>query len=156
MKPKDYTNRRRPLVTHSLCHGGKVEVMMEGLEKPFLLTVWYAARIGWLEVVAMYIENLGTDVDTKNSNGQTPLMCAAEYGRAHVVAYLLKEGADPNARDIHDRTPLHYGYLSGEPTILEHLHNAGADPNLNNIWRRSPTFYKEGMLKQINSQQQSK
>lgn len=156
MKPKDYTNRRRPLVTHSLCHGGKVEVTMEGLEKPFLLTVWYAARIGWLEVVAMYIENLGTDVDTKNSNGQTPLMCAAEYGRAHVVAYLLKEGADPNARDIHDRTPLHYGYLSGDPAILECLHSAGADPNLNNIWRRSPTFYKEGMLKQINSKHQSK
>jgi len=118
------------------------------------LTIWYAARIGWLEVVTMYIENLGIDVDTKNSNGQTPLMCAAEYGRANVVEYLLKEGADPNARDIHDRTPLHFGYLSGDPSILEFLHQAGADPNLSNIWRRTPAFYKEGMLKQINSSKQ--
>jgi len=143
MKPRDYKNRRRPLVTHSLCSGGRVEVLMEGLEKPFSLTIWYAARIGWLEVVTMYIESLGTDVDTKNSNGQTPLMCAAEYSRANVVEYLLREGADPNARDIHDRTPLHYAYISGNPYILDCLAQAGADPNLNNIWRRAPSFYRE-------------
>lgn len=118
-------------------------MMMEDLEKPFLLTIWYAARIGWSEVVTMYVESLGTDVDTKNSNGQTPLMCAAEYNRANVVEYLLREGADPNARDIHDRTPLHYAYISGNPVILDLLHQAGADPNLNNIWRRAPSFYQE-------------
>jgi len=147
MKPRDYKNRRRPLVTHSLCYGGRVEVLMEGLEKSFPLTVWYAARIGWLEVVTMYIESLGTDVDSKTSNGQTPLMCAAEYSRANVVEYLLREGADPNARDIHDRTPLHYAYISGNPYILDCLAQSGSDPSLNNIWRRAPSFYRESVPK---------
>jgi len=99
----------------------------------------------------MYIEQLGCDVDVKNTNGQTPLMCACEHSHLEAVAFLLKMGSDPNARDIHDSTPLHYAYMTygvNETTnevmmkIIEMLEKEGADPNLKNIWERTPEWYK--------------
>jgi hypothetical protein len=151
LKPKDYHNNRKPLerplpeTTYSL------EVVIDGFERPFFLEIWFAARIGWLEVVKIYIEQLGCDVDVKNTNGQTPLMCACEHSHLETVAFLLKMGADPNARDIHDSTPLHYSYMTygvNEQTneimlkIIEMLEKEGSDPNLKNIWGRNPEWYK--------------
>lgn len=141
-KPKDYHNQRRPLMKPRDIQHGCVEVVIDGFARPFILSVWFAARIGWMEVVKIYISKFGVDPDTKSTNGQTPLMCAAEYNHPHVVKYLLKIGADPNARDIHDKTPLHYAYMNYSMEIVELLEEQGADATLLNIWGKSPLWYK--------------
>jgi len=142
LTPKDYHNQRKPLANK---HEGEgcVEVVMAGFERPFKLSVWFAARIGWLEVVTLYVGHLGFDVDAKTPSGVTPLMCACEYNRYDVVEYLLQMGADPNSRDIYDRTPLHYAYVNYNQDIIRILEQNGADSTVNNIWNHQPSWYKE-------------
>lgn len=141
MKPKDYQNQRKPLPNKN--ESGCVEVIMPGFNRTFKLSVWFAARIGWLEVVELYVSQLGWDVDVKTSEGTTPLMCACEYNRLSVVQYLLQMGADPNARDIHDKTPLHYAYVNYNSDIIKLLEVNGADTSVNNVWNHPPSWYKE-------------
>jgi len=91
-KPKDYYNQRQPLQRppRNSNNAGSVEVIIPGFDQPFVLSIWFASRIGWLDVVSMYINNLAVDVDIKSTNGQTPLMCACEYQHLEVVKYLLQ------------------------------------------------------------------
>jgi len=145
LKPKDYHNQRKPLANKTE-GDGCVEVVMPGFERPFKLSVWFAARIGWLEVVTLYVGHLGFDVDTKTPAGVTPLMCACEYNRYDVVEYLLQMGADPNARDIYDRTALHYAYVNYNQDIIRILEQSGADSTVNNIWNHQPTWYKDSKV----------
>eukprot|EP01119_Soliformovum_irregulare_P007343 TRINITY_DN1974_c0_g1_i1.p1 TRINITY_DN1974_c0_g1~~TRINITY_DN1974_c0_g1_i1.p1 ORF type:complete len:636 (-),score=163.08 TRINITY_DN1974_c0_g1_i1:301-2208(-) len=142
-KPKDYYNQRQPLQQRARNpnNAGSVEVVIPGFDQPFVLSIWFASRIGWVDIVSMYINNLGVDVDIKSTNGQTPLMCACEYQHLDVVKYLLQMGAHPNARDIHDRTPLHYAYMNYRPDIVELLEKHGADPALTNVWNLPPQWY---------------
>ena len=47
------------------------------------------------------------DVDSKNSDGQTPLERAADGGHEAVVRLLLATGkVDVNSKDVYGRTPL--------------------------------------------------
>ncbi len=54
---------------------------------------------------------LGEDVNRK-SLGKTPLIFAARYNRAEIVALLLESGADPNLRCDKGYTPLQHAELS--------------------------------------------
>jgi ankyrin repeat protein len=88
-RPRDYLNSRKPLKPRFPHSGCCVEVVIEGFDRPFLLEIWYAARIGWLEVVKVYVKQLGCDIDIKSSNGQTPLMCACEHGQVCIYRIFL-------------------------------------------------------------------
>lgn len=145
LKPKDYKNKRKALVRPIPETARSIEIQIEGYSKTFFIAIWFAARTGWLEVLRLYVEQLGCDVDVKNTNGQTPLMCACEYRHEETVKYLLQMGADPNARDIHDSTPLHYAYMESTTesnNIAELLLKAGADSTIRNIFDRRPQWYK--------------
>lgn len=158
MKPKDYSNERKALIRPPKLNA--VEIVISGFENcPFILSIWFAARIGWMEIISTYMETLGLDVDSKSSNGQTPLMCACEYKQLEIVTYLLQLGADPNARDIHDNTPLHYIFMNyiQDPIraqqIIDLLDRYGADKSLTNMWHRTPTWYKTGNTSHRNTLQ---
>ena len=61
---------------------------------------------------------------------KTPLVEAARYGDADLVAILLRNGADPNARQLAlGMTPLHYMAARGEEEAVKLLLERGADPN---------------------------
>ena len=48
----------------------------------------------------------GADVNTRRTDGKTPLHCAAEFGYAEVIEALLASGADPLRMDVLGRTAL--------------------------------------------------
>lgn len=69
----------------------------------------------------------GADVNAKDSEGKTPLMNAAYYGRKEIVKFLLEHGADVNARYVDGCTALIWAAGEGEAETLEILLQHGAD-----------------------------
>ena len=70
--------------------------------------------------------NAGGDINARDKDGWTPLMCAAIDGNTEMVKNLIDLGADVNARDNNGKTPLHclWDVESGQ-LLIEH----GADVN---------------------------
>jgi len=51
----------------------------------------------------------GADMDVRDSNGRTPLMCASKHGNRKIVELLLDRCADISpVNKYHDRTCLYY------------------------------------------------
>merc|ERR1719169_49533 len=51
---------------------------------------------------------LGADAEVKNEHGMTPIVFAANHGRASDVRFLVKHGANPNFVDSQGDTLLHH------------------------------------------------
>jgi len=71
----------------------------------------------------------GIDPNTKDNDGWTALMKAAENGHKEVVELLLKNGADVNAKDNDGWTALMKAAKNGHKEIVELLLKNGADVN---------------------------
>ena len=80
-----------------------------------------------IEVVKQHLA-AGTDVNTKDAIGATPLHWAASEGRKEVAELLIAKGADVN-ESSGGETPLHEAALFGHKEIVELLITAGADVN---------------------------
>lgn len=81
-------------------------------------------------MVDILVKN-GVDVNVRNKNGETPLLCAiksTENQRPNVdmVRLLLEYKADVNCRDMWGKSALHYASNHNNSTIIELLLNAGA------------------------------
>ncbi|MGH0172494.1 UNVERIFIED_CONTAM: hypothetical protein FKN15_069629 [Acipenser sinensis] len=84
--------------------------------------------------IIAYLLAKGQDVDMPDSNGQTPLMLAAQKiigpEPAHI---LLKFNASVSAVDmVHKNTPLHWAVMSGNDNAAHFLLEAGADVDAQN------------------------
>lgn len=79
-----------------------------------------------------YLLKRGAKVDTKDTEGQTPLMVAAKGGDLSVINGLLEYKANPNARDNDGWTAAMYAVKSNEPKIFRLLGKYQADFNLTN------------------------
>jgi ankyrin repeat protein len=75
------------------------------------------------------------DPNIADSEGQTPLMKAAYFGRQRMVAMLLKHGSSPSFQDRHGSTALHY---AADAPIVESLIRAGANPHIRNGANETP------------------
>ena len=81
-KPLEYKHARKPLPPQTdFKQFFAVEIVLDDPEITFVLEPWFAALIGWMDVMKVYIEHLGCYVDMKNSIGQTPLLCACEHSQ---------------------------------------------------------------------------
>jgi hypothetical protein len=69
----------------------------------------------------------GADVNAKDSEGKTPLMNAAYYGKKEIAKFLLENGANVNARYVDGCTALIWAAGEGEAEVLEILLKHGAD-----------------------------
>lgn len=103
-----------------------------------------AILTGDLQELKNLIEG-GVDVDTKDSQGTTPLIEASSLRREDIVRYLLSKNANVNARNFLGRSALHVAYYlsfrSPPTTIVELLLSAGADVNIRDENGDTPLFY---------------
>ena len=69
------------------------------------LSIYDATEDGNIEVVKQHLA-AGTDVNSKDKDGWTPLHEAASEGHKPIVELLITKGADVNAKDDDGETPL--------------------------------------------------
>jgi ankyrin repeat protein len=81
-----------------------------------------------IEVVKNYIKN-GGDVNIKDENGSTALVCACYENNEEIVEMLLNAKCDVNAKSAYGRTALMNAVLYNNEKIIEMLLNAKCDVN---------------------------
>jgi ankyrin repeat protein len=77
-----------------------------------------------------FLLSKGANINTKNSLGNTPLLCAVFQGHAEVVRVLLSHGASVDAANQFKNTPLTWTAIRGHFGIARLLVGYGADVNL--------------------------
>ena len=80
----------------------------------------------------------GFDVNTKNSDNNSPLAAAAYYGRTTIIQMLLSAGADVNLMCRGGNTALHFASKNGHVMAVELLLENGADKHCANGTGLSP------------------
>ena len=85
--------------------------------------------------------NIPIEIDVRNWEGETPLMCAINAGNAETVRLLLKNHADVNATDNKQSTPLHLAALNDKSgTMIQLLLRGNADTELRDELGLTPLF----------------
>lgn len=75
------------------------------------------------------LTKVGCDVNSKNIDGQTPLMAAAQYDRIEIVRFLLDSGAVINTTDAYGQTAFDVASKHEHADIVELLElRSGATP----------------------------
>ena len=93
-----------------------------------------------LESVTMLLE-AGADIHARDSDGETPLLAAADYGgirKPEVLEALVEAGADVNDRDEVGRTVLEYALRSPADRVIDvvrRLLDLGADASAPGLLR---------------------
>src|SRR3954464_11782669 len=100
-----------------------------------------AAKRGDLATVRAMIKKNKTLLTPRDSDGSTPLHCAAWKGHVQVVEALLDAGADINDHNENSHwgtTPLHAAAHGNQKKVAELLLARGADLKARNLNRRTP------------------
>lgn len=121
-------NGLTPLRIAVLCGQSEtVRYLLENGADPFVKgsysrNLLHVASYGGQVAIIDEMIKQGLDVNSKDGNGDTPLILAAAYGRKNAVKYLLQRGADPSIKGCYGRTALHAG---NDVAIIEILLSSG-------------------------------
>lgn len=69
-------------------------------------------------------------VNYRQSDGDTPIMLAADSGHLEIVQYLLSKGADPDISRDDGTTPIFMASQKGYDDVVRALLDGKADPNI--------------------------
>ncbi|XP_068693983.1 uncharacterized protein [Montipora foliosa] len=69
----------------------------------------------------------GVDIDSRDMDGRTPLMLAAESGRENTFRLLIERGSNPSLKDRRGQSVLHYAAHGGSNEIIQELLSRGSD-----------------------------
>ncbi len=98
--------------------------MLVGCGGPPPKNIWEAAEQGDIEAVKEYLA-IGTNVNAKGEDGETPLHFAAIGGQKEIAELLIAKGADVNAKDDDDTTPLDWTVEADHTEISDLLRKHG-------------------------------
>jgi ankyrin repeat protein len=108
-----------------------------------------AAKSGNTEAIRNLLSNDADLINARDTDGSTPLHCAAWKGQREVIELLLKAGADVNAHNSNDHwgtTALHAAAHANQAAIAQLLIDHGADINAKDLSGKTPmhhtTFHK--------------
>ncbi|CAN0892816.1 ANK1 [Linum grandiflorum] len=90
----------------------------------------FAAREGKTEICKFLVDELKLDVDTKDEDGETPLLHAARQGHTDTVKYLLEHGANPCIPSDMGVTALHHCAGEGHIELMKYLLSKGMKVDL--------------------------
>ena len=116
---------RRSLVAAQLIldHGASIHLQDKSGRTPLHI----ASRCGLPDVVALLLK-LGAEVDPRDNDTITPLLCTSkDYGDGAVPQLLLENGASVNVRDKDGQTPLHLVSHHSSPDVVASLLKLGLD-----------------------------
>ncbi|MDR0517651.1 MAG: ankyrin repeat domain-containing protein [Fibromonadaceae bacterium] len=93
--------------------------------------IFEAVKKGTTEDVRYFVEQKGTDVNTKDADGWIPLHHAAKSNsNVEVLKYLVSQGADVNAKSNVGKIPLHYAAGDNSNVdVSKYLVSKGSDVN---------------------------
>jgi len=106
-------------------NGANVNSRCSSLNIPAL--VWSIHKCH--EDIAELLINLGADVNIKDDDGYTPLICASKNGLEKIVKLLLSMGADVNIQSYSSYNSLLFASIKNHVNIAELLINAGININ---------------------------
>lgn len=87
--------------------------------------IHFAAREGKTEVCKYLLEELKIDIDTRDDDGETPLIHAARQGHTATAKYLTECGANPAISSELGATALHHSAGIGDIELLQFLISRG-------------------------------
>ena len=94
------------------------------------LAVYFAGEAAEASVDALL--ELGVDPAIPDENGNTPLMLAAQNGRAKIARRLIEDKRTKiNVRNTHGVAPLHFAVLGGHQDVVQLLLQHSAESDLN-------------------------
>lgn len=96
--------------------------------KPPRISLHHAALQGNLDAIRRHVE-AGSDLNTKDAYGSSPLIVGATFGRTEVAAALIDAGADMTITNNEGATPLHIAAFLCRTEIVKALLEKGADKN---------------------------
>ncbi|KAI9773768.1 MAG: hypothetical protein M1839_002001 [Geoglossum umbratile] len=104
-----------------------------------MLPISQAAWEGHEAITRLLLDH-GSEPDSKDAFGLSPLALAAENGRETVVRLLLdRDGVDPNSKDFYSRTPLrHAARMGHEAVVRALLERDDVDPDSRDKWGWTP------------------
>ena len=108
---------------------GVIEIVRELLKNGAIVdtsALHNAVAFDQVEIVQEFI-NHNANLDTKDSEGNSPLHSASAYCCTEVVTLLLKNGANIEALDENGSTPLLVACLNGNTDIVNELLQSGAN-----------------------------
>ena len=100
----------------------------------------FAALKGNTKIIELLLQN-GFDVNSTDSDGDTPLFFAITCPFPDSVILLLKKGANPNIQNKDGITPLHFAIKKSNVLAMKYLMEAGADPNKPDKSLNTPMHY---------------
>ena len=86
--------------------------------------------------------SLGLDIDSRDTQGATPLMYAAAFDKQSAFQLLIENGADPSLKADKAFSLLHYAVYGGNPSIINKLLSLGLDiDSRNGYLDRTPLMW---------------
>jgi hypothetical protein len=101
-------------------------------EKPEAVPLYYAAMLGFRDLVDHLIAKHPGHVNARGGIEMTPMHVAASAGHADILSLLLEHGADLEGPGQHNGTPLYRASWSGKVEAGQTLLDRGADVNARN------------------------
>ena len=124
--------------------GSEDPISTQHPKKPDTVPLYYAARLGFRDLVEHLITQHPEHVNAQGGNEETPLHAAVCGENVDILSLLLEHGADVDGRSMSGNTALHRASRSRRSENLEAgkcLLDHGADINARNVGGYIPLIY---------------